>query len=166
MRIGPAAAIVSVGAVLLGASAACTALLGVVDFTAGDGGTGRDGAPGRDGAVLSGDDGGVVTCADEDGGVGVPGCPCSVASPTGCNGHAQGQRLICSDGTWTAGPVCELGNNCDSRPGNGQGTCAAIDPNCAHASPGQAICVGESVVQCGPDLVSETPVTTCMNQAC
>ena len=161
MRKGRAAVIVSMAAGLLGASAACSAVLGIVEFTAGDGGAAGD--SGRDGAPFAGDESGPLTCAGEDGGLGVIGCPCSAATPNGCGGLAQSQRLLCTGGTWITGPACTSGSNCDTRPGSGQGMCAAIDTNCTSATPGQAVCVGANVVQCGPDLVSETPVTTCAN---
>jgi sulfatase modifying factor 1 len=157
MRKTRAALLVAVGAGLWGASAACSAVLGITEFSPGDAGidasSGADGAPSR-------------TCADQDGGAGLAGCACSAATPTGCNGSAQSERLLCNNGIWTTGPACAAGSNCDTRAGNTQGTCAAIDTSCAAASPGQQICVGSNVVQCGPDLVSETPVMACVNQAC
>jgi formylglycine-generating enzyme required for sulfatase activity len=55
--------------------------------------------------------------------------------------------------------------NCDTSAGNA-GRCAAIKADCMSARSNQRVCVGLDVVQCGPDLVTESTVTTCMNQAC
>jgi sulfatase modifying factor 1 len=173
MRKDRAAVVASVCAGLVGATAACSAVLGIADFTAGDGGTaaGRDATTGHDSGQMgddgpaSNDDGGIhLTCADEDGGAGAVGCPCNAqATEIGCNGYAQMGRLVCTNGVWTAGTACSAGSNCDTRPGNGLGTCATIDPNCMSAQPNEYVCVGSAVIQCGPDLVSETPSTTCSN---
>ena len=162
-----AAVVASVCAGLLGALAACNAVLGITDFTAGDGGPSRDGS-GKD-VVTSGDgttgddsgDAGGLTCETQDGGAGAVGCPCAIGA-TGCNGYAQTERLVCTGGTWTPfGSCTTAGTHCDTRPGNGQGSCVAVNTDCADAAPGQSVCIGSNVIQCGPDLVSETPVTSC-----
>jgi sulfatase modifying factor 1 len=156
---------------ILATLAACSAVLGIGDFTAG-GGTSRDATtdhPGSgDDGTTPGDDGGreaaVLTCETQDGGAGAVGCPCTVGA-SGCSGYAQPGKLVCSSGTWSTFGGCDAGQNCDTRMLSTQGSCLTIDTSCADASPGATICVGANVVQCGPDLVSESPVMTC-SHAC
>ena len=153
---------------LLGAVAACSAVLGITDFTPGDAGA-ADAASSKDGTTPAhGDGSGGATCPD--GSAGAPpavGCACAQAGQLACNGSAQRQTLFCSGGLWTLRSTCPSGENCDSRVSAAQGTCAAIDPTCMNARPGDTVCSGPTTaVQCGPDLVSETPVATCSNQAC
>jgi formylglycine-generating enzyme len=146
----------------LGAFAACSAVLGISEFTPGDGGSpdATSGHIGADGASCSAGDGAA-------GAASAAGCPCSPEGQLGCNGNAQSETLTCSRGVWTHRSTCPSGENCDSRTGGAQGTCAAIDPTCMAAMPNQAICSNATTaVQCGPDLVSETPLATCSNQAC
>jgi formylglycine-generating enzyme len=159
MRKGRVAVVASVSTGVIGALAACNAVLGITNFTAASGSSdatmdhaapGEGGGPGAEGGL---------TCSTQDGGAGAVGCPCQQGA-LGCNGYAQTGKLVCTSGTWTSLGNCTSGN-CDTRAGNSQGTCAPVDPNCTDASPLQSICVGANVVQCGPDLVSETPVTTC-----
>jgi formylglycine-generating enzyme len=95
------------------------------------------------------------------------GCPCTQEGQLACNGNAQAQTLICNRGAWGLRSTCPTGQNCDSRTGGSQGTCAAIDRTCMGAMPNQAICsTSTTAVQCGPDLVSDIPLATCSNQAC
>ncbi len=103
-----------------------------------------------------------------DAGTGVaPGSPCPSAGAVACNGNAQKVMLLCTGGLWSVASTCANGQNCDSRPGATQGTCAIIDPACAGASPGDRVCsTNADVVQCGPDLVSHSDVKTCAGQAC
>src|SRR5258708_114908 len=82
-------------------------------------------------------------------------------------GLASCSGLLCSAGTWTALPVvCGDGGNCDTRAGSTVGSCQPIVTDCVGAQSSQQVCVDASVIQCGVDLVTETPVTTCMNKAC
>jgi formylglycine-generating enzyme len=151
---------------VLGAFAACSTVLGITPFTGGDGGA-RD-ATSPDGAGREGE--GSAPCTplgDAATAASGLGCPCAPEGELGCNGNAQAETLTCSQGLWTHRSTCATGQNCDSRIGGAQGTCAAIDPTCASAAPDQAICSNATTaVQCGPDRVSETPLATCMNQAC
>ncbi len=95
------------------------------------------------------------------------GCPCATAGEHACNGNAQNQALLCSGGTWTPNGVCSTQQLCNTTPGGQQGTCAPIDPACTSAAPGDHVCSNATtVVQCGPDLVSDSPVGTCTGQAC
>jgi hypothetical protein len=101
------------------------------------------------------------------GAVGTLGCPCSTTGEPACNGNAQKLALLCSGGVWVPDGTCPSGQLCDTASGANQGTCQPIDPNCASASPGQDVCSNATtVVQCGPDLVADSPVATCTNQAC
>ncbi len=148
----------------LGASVACSAVLGIKDFTGGDGA--KDGSTSTD--APGEHEGGSCTPGDASSGAtsGV-GCPCTQDGQLACNGNGQNQTLICTGGTWALRSTCPAGQNCDSRTGGSQGTCAAIDPTCANALPNQPICSNATTaVQCGPDLVSEAPLATCSNQAC
>jgi hypothetical protein len=175
MNKGRVAVLAAVACGLLGATVACSAVLGIADFTAGDGGTSKgdaskpvEGSTGDDGGADDGGpglDGGIhVTCDTQDAGAGALGCPCTAGS-NGCNGYEQMERLTCAGGVWvdfgTCTPIDGGTVYCDTQAGTTQGTCVAVDPNCASATPGQQVCVGSDVVQCGPDLVSETPVMTC-----
>jgi formylglycine-generating enzyme len=151
---------------LLGALAACSAVLGITDFTPGDEGARDAGSP--DGAGPGQGDGGLtVACGDGSSDTrSAIGCPCGPDDQLACNGDAQSQTLICSRGVWTLRSTCPPGENCDSRIG-AQGTCAAVDPTCANATPGQSVCSSPTTaVRCGPDLVSETSLVTCSSQAC
>jgi hypothetical protein len=105
---------------------------------------------------------------DDTGAVGTLGCTCAGAGTLACNGNAQKVTLICSSsGVWTYSETCSSGQLCDSAVGVNQGTCQAVDPACASASPGADVCSNATTaVECGPDLVSHSPVATCTNQAC
>ena len=126
----------------------------------GDGSDASDTGPDGTGPEASAADAGV-------GAVGVLGSSCSSPGTLACGGYAQKVTLICSGGVWTYTSTCPSGQNCDSTPGSNQGTCAMLDPPCTSVSPGTSVCGSSTtVVQCGPDLVSHSPVQTCTNQAC
>jgi hypothetical protein len=99
--------------------------------------------------------------------IAVLGTACSPPGALACAGHAQKVTLVCGASVWTYASSCQSGQNCDSRPGTNQGICVAIDPLCASASPGRTVCADAAdVVQCGPDLVSDSPAGRCVTQAC
>jgi formylglycine-generating enzyme required for sulfatase activity len=164
MRAKRASALLACAGVL-GALAACSAVLGITDFTSGDAGPRDATAPGD---AQGPADGSSVACADGASGVmSAIGCACAQPGQLACNGNAQAQTLICTGGVWSLRSTCPSGLNCDSRLSAAQGTCAPIDPVCANAMPGQTVCsTPTTVVQCGPDLVSETLLFDCANQAC
>jgi hypothetical protein len=115
---------------------------------------------GLDGTVGPAADGGGT------GAVGVLGSACSSEDAGACAGNAQKITLRCT-GSWTQASTCPSDQNCDSTPGATQGTCAPIDPLCAGQTPGATVCGSNAtVVRCGPDLVSSSPVATCTGQAC
>jgi hypothetical protein len=94
--------------------------------------------------------------------VAVLGSACASPAAIACAGNAQKVTLICSGGTWAENGTCPAGQNCNSAPGPNQGTCAPIVGGCENASPGEDVCTSTLStafgMQCGPDLVTETPV--------
>ena len=118
--------------------------------------------------VLPASDGGVDAAA-RDGGLdaGNPPAPpvlggsCSTEGATFCAGQAQSFQLSCQSGVWTLVSDCSAGENCDTSPGPTQGTCQPIVAACASAAAGDLVCLGSSIVKCGPDLVTTTVMETC-----
>ncbi len=101
------------------------------------------------------------------GAVATRGCPCTTAGAHACNGNAQNQALVCTSGSWTPNGICPTGQLCDTASGAQQGICVTIDPACTTAAPGDHVCSNATtVVQCGNDLASDSPVETCSGQAC
>jgi hypothetical protein len=99
------------------------------------------------------------------GGVAVAGTSCTANGVFACGGHASTQVLQCDDGEWTASSTCPENDLCDSTTGQ----CAAEVAGCIGLSPADTYCSTDSttVMQCGVDLVTATPVTTCgEHQAC
>ncbi len=152
------------------------------DASVGDASSMDDASPGAGGddghvapiADSGGDDGYVAPTADggdcepaDSGLLGTLGCPCSTPGALACNGRAQHVVLLCENGVWTASTLCPADQLCDSQLGLSAGTCLPIDPNCADAGPGQDVCTSlTTFVQCGPDLVSDSPAGTCTSSAC
>ena len=127
-------------------------------------GSANGNSSGAHGASSAGDTSGNVTSP---GVIAVLGTPCSPPAALACAGHAQKVTLICNARAWTYASSCRSGENCDSRPGANQGICVAIDPLCASTSPGSTVCADSTTaVQCGPDLVSDSPAGKCVTQAC
>lgn len=123
-------------------------------------------SPGGDAGVDASVDAGACVAVGT-GAVAVLGCPCSAAGVHACNGNAQNQSLVCANGAWTPNGLCSAQELCNSAPGAQQGTCAPIDPSCTAAAPGDHVCSDDTtVVQCGPDLLSDSPVGPCTGQAC
>lgn len=123
------------------------------------GGGGRAGEAGETGV----EGGGRV---GEDGGNGEAGAPdvppallgtCSVKRAFACVGHAGAQRLACDGERWQAGPACGAGELCDSSAG----TCAPIVTECVSATPGAVVCRNDTLLTCGPDLVTVDEGATC-----
>ncbi len=133
----------------------------------GSSGGGDDGGS-SSGSSGSGDANQDACTPNGTGAVGILRCPCSGSGSLACNGNAQKLTLICSGGTWASNGTCGSGQLCDSAVGVNQGTCQSVDPNCTNASPGDDVCSNAmtAVVRCGPDLVSDSPIATCTNQAC
>ena len=145
------------------------------DSTAADSGSADSGmvADAGDAAAIEAgadsSDAGQDACAANagTGAVGTLGCPCSTTGEAACNGNAQKLALLCSGGVWVPDGTCPSGQLCDSQLGSNQGTCQPIDAACASATPGQDVCSnGTTAVQCGPDLLSDSPVATCTLQTC
>ena len=139
---------------------ACPALLSdwkISGSGAGDASTG--GAPGNGGvggATAAGGAGGAGTA------IGNLGDPCPQNDATACNGQAQQQQLVCVNRVWGDNGKCTGNNNCDSTPGATAGTCQPIVAECVGKQPGDVVCQGMNRVACGPDLVTTTPVDTCV----
>jgi hypothetical protein len=98
--------------------------------------------------------------------IGAVGCPCTGAGSLACGGNDSHETLVCAESSsglvWEGNGSCSSGDRCDTQAGQSQGTCEAVDPNCANASPGEDVCGSmTTVVQCGADLLTDSPVTTC-----
>ncbi len=97
--------------------------------------------------------------------VGTLGEACAPNAAHACAGLAQKSLLICTDGKWSSNSACSADRNCDTSPTN-TGLCSPRVPACVGKKAGAQLCEGQNVIACGADLVSTTPVTTCVNQAC
>lgn len=128
-----------------------------IDASAVDGSTGTTGDGGN--AALG--DGGDNSTA-----IGALGQPCSSNGAYACAGHAQKGQLVCSQGEWTSLGVCSGSSNCDTAPGSSAGSCQPIVAECAGMQPGDLVCKGQDVEECGPDLVTTSVTETCTDQAC
>lgn len=125
-----------------------------------------EGAPSPDATIPPGGDA-TVCVAQGTGAVGVAGCACSTAGATACAGNMQTAQLICLGGLWTANGTCAAGEYCDTNVGAQQGTCHPVATPCRGAAPGDFVCVDPTNVgQCGADLVTTTPVSTCPSGCC
>jgi cysteine-rich repeat protein len=82
---------------------------------------------------------------------------CSVKREVACVQHASAQRLACDGTRWQAGTTCAAGELCDSA----NGTCAPPVPECASAEPGAVVCRNDTLLSCGPDLVTASVGKTC-----
>jgi len=82
---------------------------------------------------------------------------CSVKGTIVCMDHGAAQRLACDGKVWQAGPTCGANQLCDSSTGQ----CAATVIECASAEPGAAVCRGDTVLLCGPDLVTASEGASC-----
>lgn len=128
----------------------------------GSGNGGRDGGADRT-ETGSGD----ACAASTTAAIATLGCACEMPGALACNGNAQKVTLVCSGHAWALNQTCPSGQFCESTIGANAGTCATIDPLCSSATPGEAVCSGPTtVVKCGPDLVSDSPVQTCTAQTC
>ena len=118
MTKGRAAVVGAVSIGILGTLAACSAVLGITDYTGPSGGGGEGGSSSSGGSSGGADGGGLdasadapkdgtgvtLNCDTEDGAAGALGCKCDPSkTPLGCNGCAQPDHLLCgTDGA--AGP--------------------------------------------------------------
>jgi len=75
---------------------------------------------------------------------------CDAAGRTVCAGIASADRLSCDGSKWQPGSVCPQGKLCDSS----SGSCAKVIPECVTVKPGDTVCRGDTVLKCGPDLVT------------
>jgi len=82
---------------------------------------------------------------------------CSVEGAVACDGHASARRLACDGERWQAGTTCGADERCDSIDGQ----CAPKVPECGDAEPGAVVCRGDTLLTCGPDLVTASVGETC-----
>jgi len=82
---------------------------------------------------------------------------CSVKGESACVGHASARRLACDGKHWQAGTTCGPDERCDSSTG----MCATTVIECASATPGAVVCRKDTVLTCGPDLVTASEGETC-----
>jgi hypothetical protein len=109
----------------------------------------------------------ALACDAGASGVGMIGCACAPSGALACGGNGQTVATVCTGGAWAYRTTCSSGEVCDTTTGATEGTCAMADPLCATAHPGENVCKTDTtVVQCGPDLLTDSPVKTCVAQAC
>lgn len=84
--------------------------------------------------------------------------PCSTIGLQACNGAAQDQLLICSQGSWQTNGLCRPGEHCDRRSGR----CAMVPDACVNAKSDVTYCEGLNRMECGEDLLGVT-LETCLN---
>jgi cysteine-rich repeat protein len=82
---------------------------------------------------------------------------CSVEGALACDGRASARRLACDGERWQAGTTCAANERCDATDGQ----CAPTVPECDDAKPGGVVCRGETLLTCGPDLVTASVGETC-----
>jgi hypothetical protein len=167
------------GALLIIALAvgSCEIVAGIKDRSLASGGSGGAGGPsgmgggGTSGGSAGGRGGGPAGSSGASPALGHIGDTCGSAAAVACDGTNSMQLLICNGQIWSGNGMCATSQRCDSRPG--AGTCAPIVPACVGKTPGEAVCVGDEVHGCGPDLVTTQQVTacahptpTCRNAAC
>lgn len=93
------------------------------------------------------------------------GNPCTTSGELACAGSAQKILLVCNGASWGVAQTCSRTENCD----NAAPSCATIVPECDGFEPGYRTCVDNTLVTCGPDLVSaerEECAGTCANGQC
>ena len=82
---------------------------------------------------------------------------CAVKGEFACVERAGAQRIACDGKLWQAGTTCAAGQLCDST----DGTCAPTVAECASAKPGVVVCRNDTLLSCGPDLVTASVGKTC-----
>jgi formylglycine-generating enzyme required for sulfatase activity len=90
--------------------------------------------------------------------IGVLSEPCCTAAELACAGHAHKLVLICDpkSRTWAALQSCGGKQLCDATAGSSQGSCQEPIEICVGRKPGDKVCDGIKLVECGPDLVTST----------
>ena len=106
---------------------------------------GAENAGGAAGAVGAGEAG-----AGEAGASGLLSGACDEQGVVACTGASQKESLICEQGQWIPYETCGADENCDRETGS----CEKIVPGCGERAPGATFCDGDTLVECGPDLVT------------
>jgi cysteine-rich repeat protein len=126
----------------------------------GSGGAGTGNANGGGSGGIAGDSGDAAGSGAEGGAPEVTPAlfgTCSAKGAVACDAHASARRLACDGEMWQAGTTCGAEELCDATDGN----CAPIVPECAEASPGEVVCREDTLLTCGPDLVTASVGKTC-----
>ena len=110
-----------------------------------------DGANEADATEGGGDAGGTEA-------IGTVGQSCTTANELACAGHAQKLVVYCDPGSmkWEVLTVCSGNQLCDTRVGANQGSCQDPIPDCIGKKPGDKLCQGRALVECGADLLTVT----------
>ena len=127
------------------------------------GSSGNAGHVSENGSAGEGGEGGESGSGGEGGAIDDPAilfAPCSAKGASACEDHASARRLSCDGHHWQAGTTCPTNQRCDSS----DGSCAAVVSECASATPGAAVCRGDQVLTCGPDLVTASEAETCVGR--
>jgi len=132
------------------------------DGGAGEGGAG--GTPSVGGSSTGGDAGaGGSLGGSSTGGTSTGGTqptldkPCPESGDRACDASDSKLTLLCSQGTWESSGTCPSEEACEPTTG----LCADIVPECAGGEPGDRFCTGDVVMECGPNLVSESVIEEC-----
>jgi len=138
-----------------------------VDGPPADGG-GEGGAGGTEAASGGSSTGGTATGGASTGGSSSGGSstggttanidgPCSDSGERACDESDAQLTLICSQDVWQAAGSCSASEACAPATG----LCTGIVPACMGGDPGDTYCSGDTVMECGPNLVSEQVVEEC-----
>jgi len=141
---------------------------GVKAGSGGGGDAGSDDATGEAGSVAGsgGTAGRAVSDGEQAGSAGEGGAPgifatlfdaCSVKGAFACVELASAQRLACDGKTWQAGTTCGAFERCDSS----NGKCLPMVTECISSAPGAVVCRNDTVLSCGPDLVTASARSVC-----
>lgn len=166
-----------------GADAAMDTSAGGADSSAGGTDAATDASAGGAGAGGDAGDASVESEAGLDAGpdaldcdaggaaIGAIGQPCCKPNELGCAAHAQKLALVCDPTKmeWAVATVCSGNLLCDTTSGPNQGSCQEPVALCIGKTPGDKLCDGDKLIECGPDLVtsSETECSfACIDGSC
>jgi hypothetical protein len=88
--------------------------------------------------------------------------PCCDPLTLACAARGQKVTTICGfDGEWEVNTVCLEGQYCDSSHGENAGRCRDVVVDCRGRAPAARYCMGNVLMECGPDLVTTSVVQEC-----